>query len=89
MIIFRGIDSALRGDAVRAARAVLVTETFHLVAELAQRGRGRSAGQAAADDDDLKFAAIVRADEPGMILVVRAICPRADPAESWTRVFRS
>ena len=68
LIIFRGVDSALGGDAVRAARAVLVTEPFNVVAELAQRGGGRTAGQAGADDDDLKFPAVVRRDQPGVIL---------------------
>ena len=69
-IILRGVDSALGGDAVRAARAVLVTERLHVVALLAEGGRGRAAGQAGADDDDLEFPAIVRRDQPGVILVL-------------------
>ena len=63
LIIFCGIDSALCGDAMRAARAVLITKTFHSVSQFAEGGRGRTAGQAAADDDDLEFAAIIRANE--------------------------
>src|SRR6266446_4462431 len=49
LIIFCGIDSALGSDAVGAARAVLITEAFYMVAEFAQRGCRRSAGQAASD----------------------------------------
>ncbi len=71
LIILGGIDSALGGDAMRAARAVLITEAFHVVAELAQRGRRRSAGQAASDDDDLEFPAIVWTDQARVILVRR------------------
>ena len=67
LIIFGGVDSALRGDGVRAARRILKAKTFHAIAELAERGRGRSAGESAADDNDLKFSAIVRTDEPRMI----------------------
>ena len=69
LIIFRGVDAALGGDAVGAARAVLVTEAFHVVAELAQRGGGRSAGQSAADDDDFKFPAVIRSDQARVVLV--------------------
>ncbi len=71
LIIFRGIDSALGGDAMSAARAVLVTEALHVVTELAQRCRGSAAGQAAAHDDYLKFPAIVRTDQAGVILMRR------------------
>ena len=65
LIIFRGVDSALGRDAMSAARTVLIAKAFHVVAELAQRGRRRSAGQAAADHDDLEFPAIVRSHELG------------------------
>ena len=68
-VIFRGVDSALGGDAVGAARAVLITERFDVVTLLPQRRRGRAAGQTGADDDDLEFAAIVRRDQPRIVLV--------------------
>ena len=71
LIIFRGVDAALGGDAVGAARAVLVTEALHVVTELAERRRRRPAGQAAADDDDLEFPPVIRRDEPGVVFVVR------------------
>ena len=78
LIILGGINSTLSRDAMSAAWAVLVTETFHLVTELAQRGCRRSASQTASDDDDLKFPAIVRTDQAGVILVSRPfICQRA------------
>jgi hypothetical protein len=54
-VILRGVDAALRGDGVRAARAVLETEGLDVVAEFAQRGRRRSACQPCADNDDVEF----------------------------------
>ena len=45
LIILRGVDSALRGDGMGAARRILITKTFHPITELAERGRGRTAGQ--------------------------------------------
>ena len=68
-VIFRSVDSALGGDAVGAARAVLVTERFDVVTLLAKRGGGGSASQTGADDDDLETATIVRGNEPGIILM--------------------
>src|ERR1700731_587987 len=73
LIIFCGVDSALRGDRMRPPRRVLVTKTFHAVAELAQRRRRRTAGQTAADYDDFKFAAIVWTNEAGMVFVTRPL----------------
>src|SRR5262249_34815375 len=52
LVVLGGVDAALRGDAVRAAGAVLNAEVEDVVAELAERGGGRSAGEAGADDDD-------------------------------------
>ena len=40
LIVLGGVDSALCGDRVGAARAVLIAETFDIEALLAQRGRG-------------------------------------------------
>src|SRR5207237_8149239 len=71
LIIFRGIDSTLRSDGMRAPWRILITKTSHVIAELAERCRGRTAGQAAANHDDLKFAAIVWTNESGMVLVTR------------------
>ena len=70
LIILGRVDPTLRGDAVRPARAVLVTETFHVVAKLAQRGGGGSTGEAAPDDDDLKFPAVIRGNQSRVILVI-------------------
>ena len=70
LIIFGGVDAALRRDAVRAARAVLVTETFHVVAQFAQGRRRGSAGEAASHHDDLKFPAVVRSDQTRVVLVL-------------------
>ena len=52
LVILGGVDAALGGDAVGAARAVLEAEALDLVAQFGQRGGGGAAGQAGADDDD-------------------------------------
>src|SRR5690606_20394803 len=54
-----GVDAALGGDRVRPAGAVVVREDLDVVALLAQRGGGRGARQAGADDDDVELAAVV------------------------------
>ena len=62
-VVLRGVDAALRRDAVGAARTVLDAEGEHVVAQLAQRGRRRRPGQAGAHDDDREFSAVRRVDE--------------------------
>ena len=52
LVVLGGVDAALRGDAVGAAGAVLDAEVEDVVAELAERGGGRRAGEAGADADD-------------------------------------
>jgi len=56
---------------MRTAWRILITETSHAVTELAECRHGRTAGQTAANHDDLKFAAIVWTNESGMVLVTR------------------
>ena len=70
LIIFGGVDAALRRDAVRAPRTVLVTEALHVVAQLTQGCGRRSAGEAASHHDDLKFPAVVRSDQTRVVLVL-------------------
>ena len=89
LIILCGIDSALGGDAMRAAWAVLIAEAFHVVSELAQGGCRGSARQAASDNDDLKFPAIVRTDQAGVILVRRPFFRKRTRWESWNPDCRS
>ncbi len=79
MIILGRVDSTLSSDGVRAARRILVTKTFHAVAELAQSRCGRTAGETAPDYDDFEFAAIVRTNETGMVFVTGPL------AIEWTR----
>ena len=66
LVVLGGIDAALGRDAVRAARAVLNAEAQDVVAELAERGGRRRAGQAGADDDDRVLPAVGRVDELGI-----------------------
>ena len=69
LVVLRGVDAALRGDAVRAARAVLDAEAQDVVAELAERRGRRRAGQAGADDDDRVLALVGRVDQLHLELV--------------------
>ena len=54
VVVLRRVDAALRRDAVRAPRRVVEGERLHLVAELAEAGRGRRAGETGAHHDDLE-----------------------------------
>ena len=60
LVVLRGVDAALRGDRVSATRRVVERERLDLVAEFAERGRSRRAGQPGADDDDLELALVRR-----------------------------
>src|SRR5439155_24165749 len=60
---FRGVDTALRGNAVGAARAVLETETFHVVTQFGERGGRRRAREPGADDDYLELPFVGRVDQ--------------------------
>ena len=68
LVVLGRVDAALRGDRVGPARGVLVAEGLHVVAGLAERGRGGAAGQAGADDDHRQLAAVGRVDQPGLEL---------------------
>src|SRR5438874_1976988 len=70
LVILGGIDPALRRNGMGATRRILITKTFHAITKFTQSGRGRSAGQPRTDHNDLKFAAIIRANETRIILVV-------------------
>ncbi len=59
LVILGRVDSSLRRNAVGAARTVLKTKAFNLIAELSQ-GRGRAGSRkAGADDDDRDFSFVV------------------------------
>src|SRR5207302_4929931 len=59
-IVLGGVNAALRRDAVRPTGTVLVAEAADLVAELAEAGGGRRAGESAADHDDVVAALVGR-----------------------------
>src|SRR4029077_17246570 len=54
LIIFFRINAALRCNGMRAPRRILKTKAFPPVSEFTKSRRGRSAGEPAADDYDLK-----------------------------------
>ena len=62
LVVLGGVDAALRGDAVRAPRAVLEADAGDVVPELRERRGRRRAGEPGADDDDAVAAAIGWAD---------------------------
>ena len=58
-VILRGVYPALRRYGVRAAGGIVQREDFYVVAQLAQRGRGRSPGQTGAHHEHVVLAAVV------------------------------
>src|SRR6185436_6197723 len=69
LVVLRGVDAALRRDAVRAPGGVLDAEVQDVVAQLAKRRRRRRAGQAGADDDDRVLPLVGRVDQLHLELV--------------------
>ena len=65
-VVLRRVDAALRGDGVGAARGVLVAELDDVVALFGERGAGRAARQAGADDDHGVLAPVGRVDQLGL-----------------------
>ena len=53
VIILGGVDAALRGDGVRAARGILEAEALDVVTQLAERGCRAAAGEARPYHDDV------------------------------------
>src|SRR6185295_12414780 len=52
LVVLGRVDAPLGGDRVGPARAVLVAEALHAVAQLGQRGRGGSPRETRPDDED-------------------------------------
>ncbi len=64
-VVLGGVDAALGGDGVGAARGVGEAELDHVVALFGEGRAGRSARQAGTDDDDGVLAAVGGVDELG------------------------
>src|SRR5208337_2921268 len=69
VIVLGGVDAALCGDGVSAARAVLKAEALYVVAEFAEAGGGSAAGEAGTHDDDVVLALVGRVDQLELELV--------------------
>ncbi len=65
-VVLGGVDAALGGDGVGAARRVLVAELHDVVALFGQRRPGRAAREPGAHDDDGVLAAVGGVDELGL-----------------------
>ena len=65
-VVLRGVDAALRGDGVGAARGVLVAELDDVVALFGEGGARGSAREAGADDDHGVLAAVGGVDQLGL-----------------------
>jgi hypothetical protein len=63
LVILGGVNAALRGDGVGTAGRILEAEAFDIVAEFAERGGGRRAGESGANDDEGMAALIGRVDQ--------------------------
>ena len=63
LVVLGCVDAALGRDGMGAARGVLQAEGEDVVAQLGQRGRGRSAGQPGTDDDQGVVALVRRIDQ--------------------------
>ena len=63
LIVLGGVDAALCGDGVCAAGRVGDAEDVDVEAQGAERGGGRSTGQAGADDDDVELALVGGVDQ--------------------------
>ena len=83
LIILRRVNSTLSRNRVRPPRRILVAKTFHQITQLAEGRRRRASGQAAADNDDLEFAAVVWTDEPRVILMVRPFFCQRPTRNLW------
>ncbi len=70
LVVLGGVDAALRGDRVRAARAVLVAEAGNFVAHLGEGRGGGGAGEAGTDHDDVVLAAVGRVHQAELRLMV-------------------
>jgi len=72
-IVLGGIDAALRGNGVRAARAVGIGEGLDFVAQLGHCRGGGGTGQSSANHDYLVLALVGRVDQLDLELVVRPL----------------
>src|SRR6185312_1764898 len=70
LVILGCIDSPLGRDAVRPARRILETESFHLVSHFAERGCRRGAGQTRAYNDHFEVALVGRVHQFDMTFIV-------------------
>ena len=68
-VVLRGVDAALRGDGVGAAGRIVDGEGLDVVAEFAEGGGGRRAGQAGADHQHGVLALVGGIHQPGVVLV--------------------
>src|SRR5262249_15560098 len=62
LVVLGGVDPALCGDGVSAARGILKTERLNVIAQFGQGSGGAAAGESGADDQDLVFALVGRID---------------------------
>ena len=70
LIVVCSVHTALSGDGVSAAGAVLIAEALHVVALLCQRGSGGTTGQTGTHHQHSVLTAVVGVDELGLALVL-------------------
>ena len=68
-----------------ATRRILIAETFRPITKLAERGCSRAAGEAAADNDNFKFSAIIWTNEPRVVLVTIPLSGERPGRDLWVK----
>ena len=68
-VVLRGVDAALRRNAVGAARGIVVRNVDDPIPQLAERGGGRRARESSSDDDHGVFPLVRRTDQLHLELV--------------------
>src|SRR5690606_23570192 len=84
LVVLGGVDSALRRDAVRAARRILEAEALDLVAQLRERGRGGTARESGAHHEHRVLPLVRRVHQ--LHLEAMPLPPRLDRSAWFTRV---
>ena len=73
LVILRSVDATLRGDRVRAARAILIAEALHVVTLLGEGRSGGRASQTGADNDDVELPLVGRAHKLRVVFIGRPL----------------
>ena len=78
LVVLRGVDTALRGDRVRAAGRILNAEYLYVISQFAERSGCGCTAQTRSDDDDVELALVCGAyDLDSCLMVAPLFCESA------------